>query len=71
MQIYPRDSAPHTAWIETKASKNKRMIIGGIYRSPNINNSCDNNEKLWKTINYMASFYKDNMLLMGDFIVVA
>ena len=41
------------------------MIIGGIYRSPN--NSYDNNEKLWKTISYMASLYKDNMLLMGDF----
>ena len=41
------------------------MIIGGIYRSPN--NSCDNNEKLWKTITYMASLHKDNMLLMGDF----
>ena len=41
------------------------MIIGGIYRSPN--SSYDNNEKLWKTITYMASLYKDNMLLMGDF----
>ena len=41
------------------------MIIGGIYRSPN--NLSDNNEKLWKTITYMASLYKINMLLMGDF----
>ena len=65
VQIYPRESAPDTAWVEIKASKNKKMIIGGIYRSPN--NSCDNNEKLWKTITYMASLYKDNMLLMGDF----
>ena len=54
-----------TAWVEIKASKNKRMIIGGIHRSPN--SSSDNNEKLWKTITYMASLYKDNMLLMGDF----
>ena len=65
MQVYPKESAPDTAWVEIKASKNKRMIIGGIHRSHS--NSSDNNEKLWKTITYMASLYKDNMLLMGDF----
>ena len=65
MQVYPKESAPDTAWVEIKAGKNKRMIIGGIYRSPN--NLSDNNKKLWKTITYMASLYKDNMLLMGDF----
>ena len=32
VQIYPRESAPDTAWVEIKASKNKKMIIGGIYR---------------------------------------
>ena len=65
LQVYPKDCASDSVWVELKTNKSKKMIIGGIYRSPN--NSCVSNEKLWNTISTMADTYKDNILLMGDF----
>ena len=65
LQVYPKDCASDSVWVELKTNKSKRMIIGGIYRSPN--KLCVSNEKLWNTITTMADTYKDNILLMGDF----
>ena len=41
-----------TVWVEITLEKEKKMIIGGIYRSPNNNNN--NNKLLFETI-YSAS----------------
>ena len=65
LQVYPKDCASDSVWVELKTNKSKKMIIGGIYRIPN--NSCVSNVKLWNTITTMADTYKDNILLMGDF----
>ena len=64
-QIHTVNCADDTVWIELKTENKKKMIIGGIYRSPN--NSKEKNEQLWGTLLSMANTYKDNMLVMGDF----
>ena len=64
-QIHTVNCADDTVWIELKTENKKKMIIGGIYRSPN--SSKEKDEQLWGTLLSMANTYKDNMLVMGDF----
>ena len=51
-QIELANAAKDTVWVEITLEKEKKMIIGGIYRSPNNNKS--NNTLLFETI-YAAS----------------
>ena len=64
-QIHPSNCADDTAWVEIKMKNNEKMIIGGVYRSPN--SSGQQNDKLWETLLNMSDTYKDNLLIMGDF----
>ena len=57
--------ANDTVWVEVTIEKNKKMLIGGIYRSPN--NSALRNKLLFDTIVTASNINKDNLLLMGDF----
>ena len=64
-QVHTVNCADDTVWIELKTENKKKMIIGGIYRSPN--SSKERDEQLWGTLLSMANTYIDNMLVMGDF----
>ena len=64
-QIELANAAKDTVWVEITLEKEKKMIIGGIYRSPN--NSKSNNTLLFETIYTASQLNKDNILLMGDF----
>ena len=64
-QIHPTNCADDTAWVEIKMKNKEKLIIGGVYRSPN--SSGQQNDKLWETLLNMSDTYKDNLLIMGDF----
>ena len=64
-QVHTVNCADDTVGIELKTENKKKMIIEGIYRSPNSLKEKD--EQLWGTLLSMANTYKDNMLVMGDF----
>ena len=64
-QIEIENMANDTVWVEVTIEKNKKMLIGGIYRSPN--NSALRNKLLFDTIVTASNINKDNLLLMGDF----
>ena len=42
-QIHMRSIAGDTVWVEIMVESNKKMVLGGVYRSPN-------NNVLWTTI---------------------
>ena len=64
-QVELANAVKDTVWVEITLEKEKKMIIGGIYRSPNNNNN--NNKLLFETIYSASQLNKDNILLMGDF----
>ena len=64
-QVELANAVKDTVWVEITLEKEKKMIIGGIYRSPNNNNN--NNKLLFETIYSTSQLNKDNILLMGDF----
>ena len=64
-QIEIENMANDTVWVEIAIEKNKKMLIGGIYRSPN--NSALKNKLLFDTIVTASNINKDNFLLIGDF----
>ena len=64
-QVELANAVKDTVWVEITLGKEKKMIIGGIYRSPNNNNN--NNKLLFETIYSASQLNKDNILLMGDF----
>ena len=64
-QVEIANAAKDTIWVEITLETEKKMIIGGIYRSPNNNKS--NNTLLFETIYAVSQLNKDNKLLMGDF----
>ena len=64
-QVEIANAAKDTIWVEVTLEKEKKMIIGGIYRSPNNNKS--NNTLLFETIYAASQINKDNILLMRDF----
>ena len=43
----------------------EKKVIGGVYRSPN--NSIENKQKVWNTINKTTEKYKETVLIVGDF----
>ena len=64
-QVELANAVKDTVWVEITLEKEKKMIIGGIYRSPNNNNN--NNKLLFETIYSASQLNKDNILLMRDF----
>ena len=64
-QVRLANAAKDTIWVEITLEKEKKMIIGGIYRSPN--NNKRNNTLLFETIYAASQLNKDNILLMGRF----
>ena len=64
-EINWRSIANDTLWVEIMLESKKKMVIGGVYRSPN--NSIENNQKIWNTIKKITEKYKENVLIVGDF----
>lgn len=64
-QICMKSVASDTVWVEIMLEKKKKMLLGGVYRSPN--NSHENNLLLWATIKKVSERYKNKLLIVGDF----
>ena len=64
-EINWRSIANDTLWVEIMLESKKKMVIEGVYRSPN--NSIENNQKIWITIKKTTEKYKENILIVGDF----
>ena len=60
-----RSIASDTVWVEIMVESNKKMVLGGVYRSPN--NTVENNNVLWTTIKKVTERYKNKLLIVGDF----
>ena len=56
-QIHMRSVASDTVWVEIMAESSKKMVLGGVYRSPN--NTVENNNVLWTTIKKVTERYKN------------
>ena len=63
-QIHMRSIACDTVWVEIMFENNKKMVLGGVYRSPN---TVENNNVLWTTIKKVTERYKNKLLIVGDF----
>ena len=64
-QIHMRSIASDTVWVEIMVESNKKMVLGGVYRSRN--NTVENNNVLWTTIKKVTERYKNKLLIVGDF----
>ncbi len=63
---YIFENGAHDAvWVDILVEQNKKMLIGGVYRSPH--SSQEDNTSLWKNIIAASERNKENLLIMGDF----
>ena len=53
-----RSIASDTVWVEIMVESNKKIVLGGVYRSPN--NTVENNNVLWTRVGKKTAFFVIN-----------